>query len=72
MQSACNTACLPDPACVRQRAPTCTGAPKHVWLAAWPQARGWATGVCAGVEEDGFSSNSGATLFGIDLTLTGE
>ncbi len=35
------------------------------------QAKGWATEVCAGVEEDGYSSNSGLTLFRCDAKSCG-
>jgi secreted Zn-dependent insulinase-like peptidase len=32
--------------------------------------RGWATALCAGVEEDGYASNSSAVLFSATVTLT--
>lgn len=41
-----------------------------VYLMCVPQSRGWATGVTAGVDEDGFSSNTCCYLFSIGLTLT--
>ncbi|MEW5302568.1 MAG: hypothetical protein WDW38_002287 [Sanguina aurantia] len=34
------------------------------------KSRGWATGVTAGVDEDGFSSNTCCYLFSVGLTLT--
>lgn len=34
------------------------------------QARGWATEVCAGVDEDGYSNNSCCALFTCSITLT--
>lgn len=34
------------------------------------QARGWATDVCAGVDDDGWAANSCCSLFGVDVTLT--
>lgn len=34
------------------------------------QARGWASELCAGIEEDGYSANSCCYLFTINITLT--
>ncbi|KAG2444954.1 hypothetical protein HXX76_001690 [Chlamydomonas incerta] len=34
------------------------------------KARGWATEIMAGVDEDGYATNSCCSLFGVDVTLT--
>ncbi|KXZ55212.1 hypothetical protein GPECTOR_3g355 [Gonium pectorale] len=34
------------------------------------KARGWATEILAGVDDDGYASNSCCSLFGVDVTLT--
>lgn len=34
------------------------------------QARGWATELCAGVEEDGYAANTCCYLFTVTITLT--
>lgn len=35
-----------------------------------PQACGWATELCAGIDEDGYSCNSLTYLFTVTMTLT--
>ncbi|KAG2448487.1 hypothetical protein HYH02_006378 [Chlamydomonas schloesseri] len=34
------------------------------------KARGWATEIMAGIDEDGYATNSCCSLFGVDVTLT--
>lgn len=35
-----------------------------------PQARGWALELCAGIDDDGYSFNTAAYLFTVNIVLT--